>query len=764
MRKYTTKLILILLLSSLVIPIFPVIAQPTTAQVPSFIIGTTGGEMGSWDGIVATAGFAGSDYAPNAMEPLWVEPDGWSGDHDEMVPVLAESWTITKWPPEMNVNPEPFMNMDGIRAIEFTLRDDVTFHDGSNFNATVAKWNIDRMMVQSGNITGGLTAGNLGESDWYKSRTSYWMPADVWSPFETATWNVSQFSDQFATYDGFGTSDAWWSYGHYPRIRNVTITENLASGGKIKVYYNDWSGILTYVDTMMISMDAYQDYFDEPIVGSGDAPGFPQPDVSGGYPTTGFRGHMIGTGPYRFIEHDEIVLQGGIMERYDDWWNASAMEANGMFQAPKLDIVTFGYDTSGIAGRNLAMATGTIDIAYDSIGVGGLNYIDMIADPNINYVLTGTEPTRTYISLNCVNETYWKDWADMALDAINLTAWNGIAGDLGPWLPFLNPDIEGDGTIHVDGIDATMRKAVSYAFNYDTYINVILGGRAVRSGGFLPTTNVHYNPAIPLPYNNLTIARQALLDDPVWNATLFARGLTVANLTDDDAWLDVAVNDPIFIFKLAWDQANLDISNVFATSINSIGMRLGGPFGAPDDAWEVVPDFYTAIYSDFSFNSFTYHGIPTNWPGMDIRATPSLEYYYHSPQLPYVWGSGALYPFEQLYNINFVYNETVDKWLDMTWFSNFTYTQELMDKLTTHFQTIQFSDIMVAESMTGYAINKDWEFPAGALGFSFLKYLPEQDEDGGTQIPGFETAIILAIGIIAMTGIGYSLKRKRKLA
>jgi len=101
--------------------------------------------------------------------------------------------------------------------------------------------------------------------------------------------------------------------------------------------------------------------------------------------------------------------------------------------------------------------------------------------------------------------------------------------------------------------------------------------------------------------------------------------------------------------------------------------------------------------------------------------------------------------------------------LDRTWFSNFTHTQEIMDKLTTHFHTRQFSDIMVAESMSGYAINKDWEFPAGALGFSFLNYLPEDEGDGGTQIPGFQTAIILAFAIITMTGIGYSVKRKRKL-
>ncbi|MHA2392920.1 MAG: ABC transporter substrate-binding protein [Promethearchaeota archaeon] len=758
MRKFSTKLIFLLLVSSFLLPFFPVIAQPTPAQVPSFIIGTTGGQMGHWDSVAASAGFAGTDYASQCLESLWVWPEDWSGDYEEAIPVLAESWVITKWPSEMNYHPtNPFVNGDGIRAIEFTLRSGVKFHDGSDFNATVAKWNIDRMMVQSGNITGGLTALSVAESDWYKSRTSYWLPAEKWAPFETDTWNVSQFSDDFASYAEYGSNYDWWSYGHYPRIRNVTITEDLASGGKIKVYFNDWTGILAYINNVMISMDAYKDYFDEPILGP-SAPGIPQPDITGGYPTTGFRGHMIGTGPYRFIDHDEIVIQGGTMEKFDDWWNATAMEARGLFQAPALDVATFGYDTAGIAGRNLAMATYTIDIAFDSVGAGGLNYIDMIADPNINYVLTGTEPTRTYISLNCVNETYWKDWADMS--PINLTE---VFGPYEAWVPWTMPDVGWDGTVNTDGIDRAMRKAVSYAFDYDTFINVILGGRAIRSGGFLPTTNVHYNPAISLPYHNLTIARQTLIDDPVWGLVVAARNLDINNDTAD--WLDVAATNPIFTFNLAWDQANLDISNVFATSINSIGMRCGGPFGAPDPAWEVVPDFYTALYSDYSFNALTYHGIPTNWPGFEIRATPSLEYYYHSPGLPYVNGSGAVYPFEQFYNINFVYNETVDKLLDETWFSNFSRTQEIMDELTTHFQTRQFSDIMVAEPMSGYAIHKDWEFPeSGATTYAFLKYLPEQEGEPGVQIPGYQTAAILAIAVVTITGIGYSLNRKRKLA
>jgi ABC-type transport system substrate-binding protein len=753
MRKFSITLIFLLLVGSSVLPFLPVIAQPTPAAIPAFKVGATGSEAGSWDGVVATAGFAGASYAPNCLESLVVWPADWSGDFDDLIPVLAESWTITYWPEEMNVNPDPFINRGGIRAIEFTLRSGVEFHDGSDFNATVAKWNMDRIMVMSGNITGSLSSTAVEASDWYKSRTSYWLPADVWAPFETATWNVSQFIGQPATYEGFGTSYEGWSYGHYPRIKNVTVTEDLASGGKVKVYFNDWSAILTYItDTSMISMDAYQSYFDIPIIGLGDDPSFPQPDVSAGYPSTGFRGHLIGTGPYRFIEHDDIVLQGGIMEKYDDWWNASAMEANGMFQAPELDLVTFGYDQN--TERNLAMTTGTIDYATDSVGQA-LNYLDMIADPNINYVLGGYDPTRTFITLNCVNDTYWKTLADTGVNGSDPA---GPIGDMS-WLP----DIDADGTINVDGIDRAMRKAVSYAFDYDTYINVVLGGRARRTGGFLPSENEYYNPSIPLAYRNLTIARQTLLDDPYWQTVCASKGLTAANLTNDDDWLWVAENDPIFVFNLMWDQATIDIANVFATSINPIGMKCGGPFGGPDPAWEILPDLYTAMFAWYAVPFFTYHGVPTVWPGMTSKATPALEYYYRSPGpfAPYTW---TWFPFKAWYNIGFVYNSTVDKWLDRSWFANKTYYQELMDKLTTHFQTYEFSDIMISENMWGYAINKDWELPEGSLGFSFLRYLPEVAEDGGQPIPGYQTAAILVIASVTISGIVYSMKRKKKLA
>lgn len=58
-------------------------------------------------------------------------------------------------------------------------------------------------------------------------------------------------------------------------------------------------------------------------------------------------------------------------------------------------------------------------------------------------------------------------------------------------------------------------------------------------------------------------------------------------------------------------------------------------------------------------------------------------------------------------------------------------------------------------------IDKDWELNLPALGWSFVRYLGV-DDGGGVQIPGFQTASILAIAVVTTTGIGLSLNRKRK--
>lgn len=764
MRKYSTELILILLLSFLVLPFFPALSKPNTAQPPIFKIGVVGSSVGHWDGVVATAGFA-SMYGGQTFETLWQQPVDWSGEYNDMIPMLATDWTITYWPDD-EPNSLGWNNTGGIRAMEFTLRDGVTFHDGSDWNATVAKWNIDRQFVTSGNITGTVTDAMLSD-EMYKALYGLWLSAWDWAAFETETWNVTKFIGQMASYEGFGTSGgpAWFFYDRYPRLKNVTITEDLASGGKIKLYFNDWSGVLTYVtDFTFMSMDAYQDYFDLPIYGLGGEPGFPQPDVTTGYPTTGFRGHLIGTGPYRFIQHSD-VLQQGTMERYDDWWNSTAMQANGWHDIEDIAFVAFPIGESGYSARSTAMVTGTIDYADDG---GTLVYADMIADPDIDYyeLAAGYFADRNFIELNAVNETYWKDWADLGPSAVNLT--DPTYSEY-PYLGVFTQlkDIDDvTGQVSVDGINRAMRKALCHAFDYDAYINVIQGGRAVRSGGFLGINNEYYNPSIPLADQDLTVARQTLIDDLFWGPMVAARGLTIANATAD--WVTVANSNPIYELKFMWDLGTYDIASVFGNSIKDIGCALGGFNGAPDPDLLIQPDLYTAMF-DFEGGGieqipfFTSHAHATSWPTTNIDSIPSLEYYYKSPGVTYEIFSFSIFPWEALLNSGFHYNQTVDDWLDMLWFSDRVRSQEIYDNLTRHFQTYQYSEIMISHASDGIALNADWQMDS-LLGYQYIKYVAG-DGDGlpGEPLPEFLVPALIGVGIaVPVVIIGYVLLKRRK--
>ncbi|GAG13831.1 unnamed protein product, partial [marine sediment metagenome] len=268
--------------------------------------------------------------------------------------------------------------------------------------------------------------------------------------------------------------------------------------------------------------------------------------------------------------------------------NSTAMQQLDLHKVPEIVIVTFKMSQSGFAKKSLALLSRTIDYASDD---GVMDYDAMVDSPDINYIDSGIGTDRTFITLNAINETYWKTWADGGSPLYNLSDPAGPAGDDLSYLA----DIDADGTVHVDGINRAMRKAVSYAYNYDLHISNILGGRGVRSGGFLSLGNEYYNPDIPLAYRNLTIARQALLDDPYWGLVCADRGLSVANLTNDQDWIDVANTNPILVFKLLWDQNTLPRASLFGDSIKDIGLKLGGINGAPDPALETLPgsDIYT---------------------------------------------------------------------------------------------------------------------------------------------------------------------------
>lgn len=84
----------------------------------------------------------------------------------EFIPYLAESWE--------------FLN-DG-RTIEFRLRDDVVFHDGTPMNADAVKFSFDRLLSEEMGAPGASFAGTLQETEVIDDYTVRLHYEDVYAP------------------------------------------------------------------------------------------------------------------------------------------------------------------------------------------------------------------------------------------------------------------------------------------------------------------------------------------------------------------------------------------------------------------------------------------------------------------------------------------------------------------------------------------------------------------------------------------------------
>ena len=481
MRKCSKELIYAMLLICFLLPILstPVIAQD--GEIDIFTIGTAGPRsIASWDAPCADTSI-GDYYTNSALEPLFDYPLNTTGDLEELIPVLATDWTFESRPTEMS--DMGFMAYDGIKSMDITLREGVTFHDGSNWNATVAKWNIDRIYVIMGNINGCI---DLLDSPYKiavtRLRAVYYERVAEWEKFATPSWNVSELAG-LTSYAEWGYSADYVNY--YPTIAGVTILDDLESGGTIRIEFNQWrtgpGGLTGWAGVRFISMEAYKDYFTVPIFGFGQDPSFPQNNPAV------FPGHLIGTGPYIFEEHI-TATDSGSMKRFANWWNSSAQKADGWHKVERVGVTGFPHTEAGYATRNIAMLAGDIDWARDR-SWEPLDPDLMETSPFIKYESLGLEPLGENIVLNCINETYLRYW-----DEINLN----VSHALYPYA-FVSGVVEADGTILAHGINRAFRKALSYAFDYDTYVTVVSNNRVVRSGGLLAKTMNIIIHLYPLP-------------------------------------------------------------------------------------------------------------------------------------------------------------------------------------------------------------------------------------------------------------------------
>ena len=179
----------------------------------------------------------------------------------EVVPELATEWTP---------------NEDGTEWT-FTLRDDVTFHDGEPFNAEAVCYNFERMFDQN-------EAGQIAGEYWGYVMGSFSNDAD------NSLYQGCEATDEFEV---------------------VISTSGPTSG---------FPTMLTLESLSMQSPKALEEGDANGIAAEGEGFSFPP-----------YANAPVGTGPFTFGEYDEA--NGEIsLERYDDYWGDAAKVGEIVFR------------------------------------------------------------------------------------------------------------------------------------------------------------------------------------------------------------------------------------------------------------------------------------------------------------------------------------------------------------------------------------------------------------------------------------------------
>jgi len=704
MKKYNKKTIAILALTILIIPMGSAIAisneiETNQTTIPVFDAGYAGATSGfDWDPANYQPGTFLNTYSTNCLETLFKAYKGWtSGDYSELQPILATDWELEYWPEEINTYSGiggPFINRGGVKAINFTLREGVKFHDGSDWNATVAKWNIDRVIILTGNLTGTVEG--------ISREARFWDFADKWEEFYTASWNLSWAKDWYPEYNGVKNpkGKTYSPYDKFPKINNTQILENSKSGGKLRIEFNHWNPFPLAIikNFKMISMQTYKDYNDTIIRGYGDVAPF-----DGEFP------HLVGTGPYKHVSFDATGdPPGGTMIRNEGWWNHTAMAARGFHQVDQINVILFPSGGGGIDARNTAMSTGQLDFAYDIPGQP-LVYEDMVANPSITYYERGARNMVELVSMSDVNNTWWK----------TLFNWGALASY---------------GVTTLGHIPRLTRKAITYAFDYDIYINNVLGGRGVRAGP-IPNTNMFYNDTWEFPERNLTIARQTLIDSGLYDM----RGLTLSNSTAD--WRNIAETDPLATLDFYYSNRFEDMKNVYENSVKDIGIALNDdPSMKVDDVWgEIVAQNWNMIAGS--------HCLPQN------RETEPTQSDTWTDMRGWLYDNGMATT-DPGFNFAFSYNATSNYYIDRAFFSNISYQQTMMNNLVEWLTEYQYPRLYCAQPLWGDAFyggfyaedwptEEDWEW-------TYLQYDAEAQIG---EIPGYPILIMSMLSLVAIIGI-----------
>ncbi|MHA1937635.1 MAG: ABC transporter substrate-binding protein [Candidatus Thorarchaeota archaeon] len=373
---------------------------------------------------------AGNAQAFNIYETLYTYPWG-SNSTEASVPLLASA------PPVLSA---------GGRQYNITLRQNVIFHDGTPFNASCVKWNVERaakmfrpagpawMIIEP--LKGGQALSDMAKANGPNS-AEFIAAFDEWVADSGAIVVLNTYKVQFNLEEPYAPFIAAMTYQVGSMISPTYVLRNP----------NNDTG----------TMDShYGLYYGEEL--------------------TYMHNHTCGTGPYVLDEwrHNEFIK----LSLFEDYWRADATDAaiKPPDYAGSLKTI-FCKKNDEPGSRMMNLRTGIADIVgwspehfddiWDNVTMGS-------RDPNIHVNTEGVSYSLTAFSFNFKH--------------VNITG-NGVSKIVQS--PFIFREL---------------RKCFTYAFNYEIFISGLAGGWAMQAKGFIPRGLFGYNSSYWAEEHNITAA------------------------------------------------------------------------------------------------------------------------------------------------------------------------------------------------------------------------------------------------------------------
>jgi len=290
--------------------------------------------------------------------------------------------------------------------------------------------------------------------------------------------------------------------------------------------------------------------------------------------------------------------------------------------------------------------------------------------------------------------------------------------------------------LNVNNIDWAVRKAMQYAFNYYYLAHTFYDDNLVEHHSPVPDGMEGYNPDLPgLPYYNITLARQYLIDDSYYGPLIDAAVTGGFNVSIDDDWKDLA------------DGAT------FGTTTGPLAQHNFTHYGT--GSWSVLIDNMEYIGVDIVDNVVGDWGtfLSSNLADLEVvMGGWCPDYWAAINQIEPLFGTNASA------NYNGLANETID---DMMGEAHTLLGTELTDKIDEIVSAIvveQAAAMYWAQNRyfigwsAIYVSNLQDLFNAGGDKYFYnVEFALSSADEGGPGIPGFAmiSLVLSALGTVA---------------